>query len=730
MVVGFPWRRQEAAKGSFTSLRARALTVLLLPAVLLPVAPAYAGGALIAGDDRRAAVTREVSVVRWDGAREQIVTRLTVAGDAPDAGWLLPVPARASVELGDPALFDQLAAVTVPSYRTRQHFWPRDGDWPLTSGADRGPLPPGPRPGVGVVADQRLGPFTVTHLSATDPAALSAWLRAGGFALPAGLQDALRPYVALRWQYVAIKLAPAAYGALRGALDPLHVTFAAQAPVYPMRLASTPVSLSLYVLAAHRMEPVSAIGGSRPRVTYAGRVPTVSGSLSAFSRETPYLTAIAVDLPTLVTTDPVLRRSASDTPVRQVVYADRLRTLAGIPAWLLTVTAVILALAGTAIHLAVRGNRARTGRRRRGFLTTSLEGSTPAMTGTTEETPLSGITARVAEALAVLRARVGGGGGGVPPMPKEAPVVGGSVGAGMSAGPGAGTGAGAGATEPGAGGIPPMPRTAPTGFAPEGASPVEGPRWSGAASAREGAPSMWSRGGEVGVAAPARGGASISADGVPPLPGVAPIGGFSPAPEAMPSGGVAPGDGIPSMPRTAPTVGADFAVGGTASAGSPWWSEQVPGRGGASASYGDGVSILPEEVPATVIPPRPRTAPDGVSWGDVTERTSGAEVPPVPDAAPTVGVPPFPEMPSAGEGHGVYDAPPVPRSAPRVPPMPSVPPYAPSTPTTDGGSTHLFTSPGAAGLHKYPFCAPPLNQNTFGTRHKHRRVQQVPRQGR
>ncbi|WP_075735524.1 DUF2330 domain-containing protein [Streptomyces acidiscabies] len=746
MVVGFPWRRQEAAKGSFTSLRARALTVLLLPAVLLPVAPAYAGGALIAGDDRRAAVTREVSVVRWDGAREQIVTRLTVAGDAPDAGWLLPVPARASVELGDPALFDQLAAVTVPSYRTRQHFWPQDGDWPLTSGVDRGPLPPGPRPGVGVVADQRLGPFTVTHLSATDPAALSAWLRAGGFDLPAGLQDALRPYVALRWQYVAIKLAPAAYGALRGALDPLHVTFAAQAPVYPMRLASTPVSLSLYVLAAHRMEPVSAIGGSRPRVTYAGRVPTVSGSLSAFSRETPYLTAIAVDLPTLVTTDPVLRRAASDTPVRQVVYADRLRTLAGIPAWLLTVAAVILALAGTAIHLAVRGNRARTGRRRRGFLTTSLEGSTPAMTGTTEETPLSGITARVAEALAVLRARVGGGGGGVPPMPKGAPVVGGSVGAEPGTGAGAaGPGAGAGSTEPGVGGIPPMPGTAPTGFAPEEASPVEGPRWSGAASAREGVPSMWSRGGEVGVVAPARegasagpapktpvqsvaparGGASIPVDGVPPLPGVAPIGGFSPAPEAMPSG-----DGIPSMPRTAPTVGADFAVGGVASAGSPWWSEQASERGGASASYGDGVPVLPEEVPATVIPPRPRTAPDGASWGDVTERTSGAEVPPVPDVAPTVDVPPFPEMPPASEGHGVYDAPPVPRSAPRVPPMPSVPPYAPPTPTTDGGTAHLFTSPGAAGLHKYPFCAPPLNQNTFGTRHKHRRVQQVPRQGR
>ncbi|MFM9615899.1 DUF2330 domain-containing protein [Streptomyces sp. V2] len=688
------------------------------------MAPAYAGGALITGDDRRAAVTREVSVVRWDGAREHIVTRLTVAGDAPDAAWLLPVPARASVELGDPALFDQPASATVPSYRTRQHFWPQDGDWPFTSGADRGPgpPPPGPRPAVGVVAGQRLGPFTVTHLSATDPAALTAWLRAGGFALPAGLQDALRPYVALRWQYVAIKLAPASYGALRGALDPLHVTFAAQAPVYPMRLASTPVSLSLYVLAAHRMEPVSAIGGSRPRVTYAGRVRATDGPLSTFARETPYLTAVAQDIATPVTTDPGLRRASSDAPVRQVVYADRLRTFAGVPVWLLVVAAVILAVGGAAIRLAVRGLRVGWGERvgrgshseqgyrsvqvshsaqgdraraqarpgagglrwflGRGPTSTSSEGSTTVMTGTTEETPMSGLSARVADALGALRARVGGGGapraGAVPPMPTEAPTVGVPAESGVSGVP----------AMPSTGGVPPMPRTG----------------------------------------------------------------------------------GVPPMPRTAPAVGVDFAVEGAPPGGSPWWPEQAPARGGTSMSYADGMPPLPEEAPATGIPPRPRTAPaggpDGASWGDVTERTSGAGVPPMPDAAPTVGVPPFPETPmaggvppvagarstdtvgvppfpemppaggvqsvaeagAAGAGRAVFDVPPVPRAAPRVPPMPSAAPYAAPTPPADGGTAHLFASPRA--LHKYPFCAPPLNQNTYGARHRHRRVQQVPGQGR
>ncbi|WP_159052175.1 hypothetical protein [Streptomyces niveiscabiei] len=112
----------------------------------------------------------------------------------------------------------------------------------------------------------------------------------------------------------------------------------------------------------------------------------------------------------------------------------------------------------------------------------------------------------------------------------------------------------------------------------------------------------------------------------------------------------------------------------------------------------------------------------------------------MPDAAPTVGVPPFPEMPpaggvqsvaeagAAGAGRAVFDVPPVPRAAPRVPPMPSAAPYAAPTPPADGGTAHLFASPRA--LHKYPFCAPPLNQNTYGARHRHRRVQQVPGQGR
>lgn len=96
----------------------------------------------------------------------------------------------------------------------------------------------GAAPPVGVVGRQRLGPFDVARLTATDPGALGGWLDRNGFALPPRLDGALRPYVRKRWEYVAVKPAPRSPGEpLAGALDPLHLTFRADEPVYPMRLS-------------------------------------------------------------------------------------------------------------------------------------------------------------------------------------------------------------------------------------------------------------------------------------------------------------------------------------------------------------------------------------------------------------------------------------------------------------------------------------------------------------
>ncbi|MET9434447.1 DUF2330 domain-containing protein [Streptomyces sp. NPDC006551] len=334
------------------------------------VAPAYACGcgAMVADRAQRIGVDRETSAVRWDGRTEEIVMRFTVRGNAERAAWIMPVPSRADVALGDGALFDELDRLTRPEHRDRHYFWPRGDDWPF---ADRdmdgaGAAPPGASAAdVGVVGRERLGPFDVARLTATDPKALSGWLEQNGFELSGRLATELKPYVEQEWEYVAVRLAPDDEGTvLRGELDPLKIRFASDRLVYPMRLsrlAQTPQSLGLYVLADHRMEPRDTIGGARPEVRFAGPIQP-EGAVAGLTggRGRVYLTALDQEFPepSRIDGDHELR-AVSDTPYREIVYTDRLLTVGGgIPVWLLTVSGVLMVGVATAVAVRVRRQRA------------------------------------------------------------------------------------------------------------------------------------------------------------------------------------------------------------------------------------------------------------------------------------------------------------------------------------------------------------------------------------
>ncbi|MET9596437.1 DUF2330 domain-containing protein [Streptomyces sp. NPDC006459] len=324
------------------------------------VNPAYACGcgAMIPDGQSRIGVDRETSVVRWDGRTEQIVMRFSVGGDAHRAAWIMPVPGRATVELGDSRMFDELGRLTRPEHRTRSYFWPRDRDWPFdpTTEDMAGAPAPGSAPPVGVVGREQLGDFDVARLTATDPDALRNWLESNGFKLPDRLATEVKPYVDQKWEYVAVRLAPRDQGKpLRGDLDPLRIRFESDRLVYPMRLsrmARTPQSLGLYVLADHRMEPGSPIGGSAPEVTFAGTIHPETGPLSELAGAEPvFLTAIdqRFPVPERIDADHELRATAADTPYRRVIHHDELLTVGGVPAWLLTVAAVLVALTASSV---------------------------------------------------------------------------------------------------------------------------------------------------------------------------------------------------------------------------------------------------------------------------------------------------------------------------------------------------------------------------------------------
>ncbi|MFI9464636.1 DUF2330 domain-containing protein [Streptomyces xiamenensis] len=350
-------RTPARAPARTTASRSALLVLLLLATQLVAVAwPAYACGCggMVTGPGQRLTVEQETSAVRWDGETEQIVMSLTVAGDAAEAAWIMPVPSRAEVSLGDPELFDELWSAAAPEYRDRFYFWPRSGDWPRGEegdGAMAGAAPGTGAPPVGVVSRDRLGPFDVARLTATDPTALEDWLRENGFTLPADMAAELTPYVEQEWEYVALRLAPDAAGeqdaVLGGTLDPISLTFASDELVYPMRLsrlAETEQLLTLYVLSGHRMEPASTLGGDQPEVTFAGRLTPAPGPLRDLAGEDAFLTVIRQEFarPGLIEGDHVLRRTAEDTEFRRVYYDDRLLHWFGVPAWQLTTGAVVI----------------------------------------------------------------------------------------------------------------------------------------------------------------------------------------------------------------------------------------------------------------------------------------------------------------------------------------------------------------------------------------------------
>jgi Uncharacterized protein conserved in bacteria (DUF2330) len=212
----------------------------------------------------------------------------------------------------------------------RDSWWPTF-DWlfaadaPDTAGA--------PTVGsVDVLATQRIGPFDVTRLAADDPTALAKWLADNGFPHPDGLDENLAPYVADRWEIVAIELAPAEQGdTLAGGLQLLRLSFTSDTLVYPMHLsrsATTPQTVDLYVLADHRMDPTTVpVVGEAPSLEFAGPVERadVSPALAEYLGDGAFLTRWSnyIGEPALIDGDYVFEQAASDTPYQRVIYHTR-----------------------------------------------------------------------------------------------------------------------------------------------------------------------------------------------------------------------------------------------------------------------------------------------------------------------------------------------------------------------------------------------------------------------
>jgi hypothetical protein len=126
---------------------------------------------------------------------------------------------------------------------------------PTATNGGSGSSSGGGETGVTVISQSVVGPYDTVQLQSTNPTALSDWLTANGFAIPADIQPIIAAYVSEGFDFLALKLQP---GQGVQAMRPVSVTTSGAGLSLPLRMVAAgtgaTVGITLWVVAQGRYE--------------------------------------------------------------------------------------------------------------------------------------------------------------------------------------------------------------------------------------------------------------------------------------------------------------------------------------------------------------------------------------------------------------------------------------------------------------------------------------------
>jgi hypothetical protein len=181
-------------------------------------------------------------------------------GSPAGFAWVLPIHGQVQVGLSSDAVFAALDSVTQTTIQS-----PNPPSCPSCScgdfgaaGADAGSAQSGSSSGgggVNVISQSVVGPYETVQLQSTNPTALSDWLTANGFAIPANIQPVIAAYVTEGFDFLALKLQP---GQGVQAMRPVSVTTSGAGLSLPLRMVQAgtgaTVGITLWIVAQGRYE--------------------------------------------------------------------------------------------------------------------------------------------------------------------------------------------------------------------------------------------------------------------------------------------------------------------------------------------------------------------------------------------------------------------------------------------------------------------------------------------
>ncbi len=229
-------------------IAAIAAAIVLAPGSAFAFCGFYVGG----GEDALVNDATQVIMMR-EGERTILSMRNDYKGPPEDFAMVVPVPVvlqEEHVKTLDPTVFTTIERMAAPRL---VEYWEQDPcppeydpiDYALEGAMDFGGVPKmsaaptgGPPPSVVVEAQFKVGEYEIVILSATESGALDSWLREGGYNIPKGAGDVLRPYVEQGMYFFVAKVDASKVSFVdgRARLSPLRFHYDSKEFALPIRL--------------------------------------------------------------------------------------------------------------------------------------------------------------------------------------------------------------------------------------------------------------------------------------------------------------------------------------------------------------------------------------------------------------------------------------------------------------------------------------------------------------
>jgi hypothetical protein len=191
--------------------------------------------------------------------------QIRYSGNPSDFAWVLPIKSQVTLGVSSDLLFqtlDNLTAVDIlappnPCPIPAAAFAGGSGG----SGSSSGGYSAADDAGVTVITMQVVGPYQTVQLhpnSTSDTAALTSWLSANSYNVPASVVPVIAAYVTEGFDFLAVKLVP---GAGVQSMRPLAITTPGAGLTLPLRMVAagtgSTVGITLWVVGQGRYEPVN-----------------------------------------------------------------------------------------------------------------------------------------------------------------------------------------------------------------------------------------------------------------------------------------------------------------------------------------------------------------------------------------------------------------------------------------------------------------------------------------